>query len=107
MVSELYKRRGVGRKILLAALILIIGSIFIFGQRGLIRWYRLERMSQVMEIRNDSLETEIQVLSLHIQALQEGDSFELERIARHWGMVRSGEEVYIVREEGDSLQTLP
>lgn len=106
-VSERYRWRGIGRKVLLASLILILGGIFVFGQRGLLRWYRLVRISTAMEARNDSLEKDIQTLSEQIQALEEGDTLELERRARDWGMVRSGEEVYLVQEEDDTLESSP
>lgn len=106
-ISERYKWRGIGRKVLLAALILVLGGIFIFGHRGLIKWYQLRQIGKAMETKNESLENEIQDLSARIRALEEGDSLELERMARHWGMVRPGEEVYIVQEEGDTLKTQP
>lgn len=106
-VSERYKRRGFGRRLLLIALVSVLGGVFLFGQRGLIQWYRLWRISETMEARNDSLEVEIEAISARIQALEAGDSLELERIARRCGMVKPGEEVYIIQEEGDSLNSQP
>lgn len=94
---------GLGRKILLGALFLILAATFLFGQRGLLRWNQLRRQCEAMRSKNDSLEQEIAVLTERIQALEVADSLELERVARFWGMVRPGEEIYIIREEGDSL----
>ncbi len=105
--AERYRWQGIGRKVLLIGMILVLGAIFLFGDRGLIKWYRLRQDSRAMEERIDSLGSEIANMSERIRAIEEGDTLELERIARHWGMVRPGEEVYIVREEGDTLQTIP
>lgn len=105
--SNLQKWKGQGRKILLAVVIIVLLSIFMFGERGFIQWYRLQRMKANLEQANDSLETEIENLSERIRGLEEGDTLEIETVARHWGMVRPGEEVYVVKEEDDTLQTLP
>ena len=104
-VSERYRWRGIGRKVLLAVLVLILGGIFIFGQRGLFRWYRLVRVTKSMAASNDSLEAAIEDLSEQIRSLEEGDTLELERHARDWGMVRPGEEVYLVQDEADTLDS--
>ena len=105
--AERYRWQGIGRKVLLISVILVLGAIFLFSDRGLIKWYRLRGDSRAMQERIDSLESEIENISERIRAIEEGDTLELERIARHWGMIRPGEEVYVVREEGDTLQTLP
>jgi cell division protein FtsB len=104
-VSERYRWRRIGRKILLAALILILGGIFVFGQRGLFRWYRLIQISKNMAAHNDSLEAAIEDLSGQIRSLEEGDTLELERRARELGMVRPGEEVYLIQDEADTLES--
>ncbi len=106
-LSERYKWQGKGRKVLLIVVLIILGGIFIFGKRGLWQLYELHRLGETMEIRNDSLEQAMQTTSERIDALERGDSLELERVARHWGMVRPGEEMYVVKEEGDTLETLP
>ncbi|TKJ38399.1 hypothetical protein CEE37_12835 [candidate division LCP-89 bacterium B3_LCP] len=106
-VSDQYKWRGIGRKALMAALLLVLGGIFVLGQRGLLNLYRLERTGDAMRMKNDSLDTEIRILSERLDAFQAGDSLEVERIARHWGMIKPGEEVYLVKEESDTLQPLP
>jgi cell division protein FtsB len=105
--SDRQKWKGTGRKVLLALILVILLSIFMFGGRGFIQWYKLERMRVTLETANDSLETEIEDLSERIDALETGDTLEIETVARHWGMVRPGEEVYVVKEEDDTLQTLP
>jgi cell division protein FtsB len=105
--SNRQKWKGLGRKILLAVVLIVLISIFLFGERGFIQWYRLQRMKASLERTNDSLETEIGDLSERIRGLEEGDTLEIETVARHWGMVRPGEEVYVVKEEDDTLQTLP
>jgi cell division protein FtsB len=56
-----------------------------------------------MQRQNDSLALEIAILTARIQAFEAGDSLEIERAARHWGMVHEGEEIYLIREEGDTL----
>lgn len=104
---ERYRWQGIGRKILLIVILVALGGGFLFGKRGLLKWYQLRRMSHIMEARNDSLRAEIQEISGHIQALEEGDSLELERLARGWGLAREGEEIFIIREEGDTVRTLP
>lgn len=105
--STRYKWHGTGRKILLTVTFLVLGAVFVFGKQGLLKWYQLKRMSRQMELRNDSLETAIQELSGSIRSLEAGDSLELERLARHWGMVREGEEIYIIRDKEDTTQTSP
>lgn len=106
-IVERYKWQGLGRKILLVALILVLGFIFVLGDRGLLKWYRLRQVGTAMVIKNDSLKVEIESLSDRIRGIEAGDSLELERIARYWGLVRPGEEIYIVREEADTLQAHP
>ena len=105
--SNRQRWKGAGRKILLVMVLIVLVSIFLFGERGFIQWYKLQRMKGTLEATNDSLETEIEDLSECIRALDEGDSLEIETVARHWGMVRPGEEVYVVKEQDDTLQTLP
>lgn len=107
MPSRNYHWRRIGRKVLIASLILIMGGIFLFGQRGLYRFYRLQRSKSEMVRRNDSLNVEIQIIFSRVEALQKRDLLELERIARQWGMVRPGEEIYIIKEEKDTTATLP
>jgi cell division protein FtsB len=95
--------RGVGRKLALALLFLALALTFVLGRRGLWQWNRLRLQCETMQRENDSLEQEIAKLTQRMQALQTGDSLEIERAARFWGMVRPGEEIYIVREAGDTL----
>lgn len=95
--------QGVGRKIVLAILFLALALTFLFGRRGLWQWNKLRQQCEAMRRGNDSLEAEIATLSARIRALEATDSLELERAARFWGMVRPGEEIYIIREEGDTL----
>ncbi|HEX7343231.1 MAG TPA: septum formation initiator family protein [bacterium] len=95
--------RGVGRKVLLALLFVALAGFFLFGKRGLWQWNKLRRQCEEMRRENDSLEQEIAALAARIQALEAGDSLEVERAARYWGMVREGEEIYFIREEGDTL----
>ncbi len=105
--TERYKWRGIGRKVLLIIILLVLGGIFIFSSRGLLPWYQLHRLEESMEARNDSLAAAVQETSDRIDALAREDSLEIERAARDLGMVRPGEEVYIVREEGDTLRAEP
>jgi len=100
--AEKYKWKGIGRRIFFGVLLVILAGVFLFGRGGLLKWYQLKRYSQKMEVQNDSLQIQIDELSTQIEALEEGDSLALERVARHWGMVKEGEEVYIIREETDS-----
>ncbi len=102
-----YKWRGTGRKILLVVLFLVFSGIFLFSRQGLLNWYKLHRTSLQMEAANDSLEQAIEELSARIRAIEEGDSLELERLARHWGMVREGEEIYLIRDDADTTQNPP
>jgi cell division protein FtsB len=95
--------RGVGRKVLLTLFFLILASFFLFSKRGLWQWNKLRRQCEEMRRENDSLEQEIAILSARIQAFEAGDSLEIERAARHWGMVHDGEEIYLIREEGDTV----
>jgi len=95
--------RGVGRKVLLALLFILLAGFFLFGKRGLWQWNKLRRQCAEMRRENDSLEQEIALLTSRIQAFEAGDSLEIERAARHWGMVHDGEEIYLIREEGDTL----
>jgi cell division protein FtsB len=96
---ERSKFRGIGRKILFLILFAGLVLTFIFGQRGLLQWDKLRRRVQTMELQNDSLQHEISTLATRIQALENADSLELEQAARRWGMVRPGEEIYIIRED--------
>jgi cell division protein FtsB len=105
--AKQYKWRGTGRKVLLVILILVFSGIFLFGRQGLLNWYKLRRTSQQMEASNDSLVGAIEALSARIQAIEEGDSLELEKLARHWGMVRDGEEIYLIRDDEDTTQISP
>ena len=106
-MSNRQKWKGKGRRIFLGLILAILISIFLFGGRGLVQWYKLQRMKETLEMTNDSLQSEIEDLSERVQALEEGDTLEIETVARHWGMVRPGEEIYVVKEEDDTLQTLP
>ncbi|MBU0519656.1 septum formation initiator family protein [bacterium] len=100
--ADKYKWRGIGRRIFFGVLFVILAGIFLFYRGGLLKWYELKRYSHKMESQNDSLQGQIDELSSQINALEEGDSLELERVARHWGMAREGEEIYIIKEESDS-----
>ncbi len=104
---ERQKWQGLGRKILLALFFLFLSVTFVFGKRGLLQWNHLRQQCNEMAARNDSLECAIQTQSEHLRALDAADSLELERAARYWGMVRPGEEIYIIKEEEDTLQTRP
>lgn len=100
---ERNKWRGAGRKIILTFLFLFLVFIFVFGQRGLIQWNRLRLQVESMAAQNDSLEREISTMSGRIRKLEAADSLELERVARYWGFVRPGEEIYNIRDGNDSL----
>jgi cell division protein FtsB len=93
----------VGRKLVFAILVVVLSLGFMFGRRGLLQWDKLRRRVRDMEMTNDSLQREILSLSIRIRALQAADSLELERAARHWGMARPGEEVYIIREDSNEV----
>ncbi|RJP74054.1 MAG: septum formation initiator family protein [Candidatus Zixiibacteriota bacterium] len=96
--------QGVGRRIILILLFLALAATFIFGQRGLLQYDELRQQCRQMEARNDSLEREIAGLTARIRALESGDSLELERAARRWGLVRPGEEIFLIKEETDTTQ---
>jgi len=104
-VSERYKWKGIGRKILLALLAVILLVIFVSGNRGLLKWNQLRRRCEVFERQNYAMELEIQEVSARIRGIEEGDSLELERAARFWGMVHPNEEIFIIRQEGDTLSS--
>jgi cell division protein FtsB len=101
--AERNKWKGTGRKIILAFLFLVLVIVFVFGRRGLMQWNRLRLQVESMAAQNDSLEREISTLAGRIQKLEAADSLELERVARYWGFVRPGEEIYNIRDENDSL----
>ncbi len=67
------------------------------------QWNRLRLQVEHMTAQNDSLEREIKALTGRIQKLEAADSLELERVARYWGFVRPGEEIYDIRDGNDSL----
>lgn len=102
-VSERYKWKGLGRRLVLAALAVALVGVFVFGRRGLLKWDQLRRRCEAMELQNDSLASEINQVSTRIRKLEAGDNSELEKMARYWGMVRANEEIYIVRAENDTL----
>jgi cell division protein FtsB len=93
-----------GRKILLLILFVVFIALFLFGRRGLLQLNQLKEQCRQMQAVNDSLQREITVLSERLRDLEKADSLELERAARRWGMVRPGEEIYIIKEDRDSLR---
>ncbi len=104
---ERLKWKGIGRRVLLVIILIVLLGIFVFGERGLWQWYRLNHLAETMEIENDSLQIKIGTISERTSALEALDSLELERTARHWGMIRPGEEVYVVRDENDTVDVVP
>ncbi|MCX6639126.1 MAG: septum formation initiator family protein [bacterium] len=105
--SSKYRWRGIGRKILLTVLLLALAGIFLYGDRGLYRWYKLRQLRDTMKVHNDSLKITNDKLSERIKALEKGDSLELEKVAREWGMLHPGEEIYLIKEEKDTVKTTP
>jgi cell division protein FtsB len=77
-----------------AAVILFILFFTVFGERGLLRIYELNREMKELVLRSESLKHENENLKREIEALK-SDKRYLESIARRdFGLVRPNEVVY-------------
>lgn len=77
-----------------AAVILFILFFTVFGERGLLRIYELNREMNELVLRSESLKQENENLKREIEALK-SDKRYLESIARRdFGLVRPNEVVY-------------
>ncbi|GAM07754.1 cell division protein FtsB [Geobacter sp. OR-1] len=77
-----------------AAVILFLLFFTVFGERGLLRIYELNREKQEMSRRSEALKVENENLKREIEALK-SDRRYLESIARKdFGLVRPNETVY-------------
>lgn len=77
-----------------AAVILFLLFFTVFGERGLLRIYELNREKQELARRSEALKTENDNLKREIEALK-SDRRYLESIARKdFGLVRPNETVY-------------
>jgi cell division protein FtsB len=97
--SSKYRGRGIGRKLLLIAVFLGLIGIFTYGDYGLYKWYKMRQLRDTVQMHNDSLKKANEELSTRIKAIEKGDSLEIERVARGYGMIRPGDEVYKIKPE--------
>jgi len=88
-------RRGVPRQLRLAVLVLLVlALISIFGNRGLLRSYRMQEEKAALERQIEALGAANALLADEVKALR-GDPGRIEAIAREeLGLVRPGELVF-------------
>jgi cell division protein FtsB len=81
-------------RVLLIAVLLIIGFIFIAGDVGLLKVWGAQRQVQNLRSKISDLERRNALLSAEIDRLK-SDSFTIEKVAREkYGYLRPGDKVY-------------
>ncbi len=90
------------KKILLATLVVVpVLAVFTFSSRGLLKRVELERTEQRITTELEREEAIADSLAHDIERLK-NDSSAIEKVARErYGMIRPGEQIYTVEEQGD------
>jgi len=82
--------------------ILLLSSIFLFGNHGLIRYFQLERRKQELIQQIAVLKIEQEKLQQEIEMLQNNYRY-IEKIAREkYQMGKDGEKIYFMIEQVDT-----
>ncbi|MFP4417619.1 MAG: FtsB family cell division protein [Fibrobacterota bacterium] len=94
------KKKKIGRWIILA-LGIVLSTVLLTGDDGVINLYRLQRKTETMEDSLQGLHQRIDSLKTEIQRLT-NDTAYIERLAREkLGMAKEGEKVYKFVQESD------